>query len=167
MCSRRRSRLSTLSVRKLEPFNQNESSDALTDPSSQTVSISISLCREGDNHFFFSILGAKMISPKPIFFAHKHSLFSSNQQVLKLYSKELPDMNYTSNTRKQSAFLERCVSKGYYILQLSTLKTKCYKFIQPIRLIEMVPIFKYFNCSVTCSKYCSLVLKSGVSDKVK
>ncbi|CAN6852264.1 unnamed protein product [Brassica oleracea] len=52
-----------------------------------------------------------MISPKPIFFAHKHSLFSSNQQVLKLYSKELPDMNYTSNTRKQSTFLERCVSK--------------------------------------------------------
>ncbi|KAG2316649.1 hypothetical protein Bca52824_019771 [Brassica carinata] len=33
------------------------------------------------------------------------------QQVLKLYSKELPDMNYASNTRKQSTFLERCVSK--------------------------------------------------------
>ncbi|KAF3552252.1 hypothetical protein DY000_02007173 [Brassica cretica] len=82
--------------------------------------------REGDNHFFFSILGAKMISPKPIFFAHKHSLFSSNQQVLKLYSKELPDMNYASNTRKQSTFLERCVSKR---------------------------------------NYCSLVLKSGVSDE--
>ncbi|KAG2290648.1 hypothetical protein Bca52824_050252 [Brassica carinata] len=49
------------------------------------------------------------------------------EQVLKLYSKELPDMNYASNTRKQSAFLERCVSKG---------------------------------------KYCSLVLKSGVSDKI-
>ncbi|KAF2601404.1 hypothetical protein F2Q70_00024434 [Brassica cretica] len=49
------------------------------------------------------------------------------EQVLKLYSKELPDMNYASNTRKQSAFLERCVAKG---------------------------------------KYCSLVLKSGVSDKI-
>ncbi|KAH0924677.1 hypothetical protein HID58_016933 [Brassica napus] len=36
------------------------------------------------------------------------------QQVLKLYSEELPDMNYASNTRKQSAFLERCVSKGKY-----------------------------------------------------
>ncbi|CAF1708194.1 unnamed protein product [Brassica napus] len=33
------------------------------------------------------------------------------QQVLKLYSKELPDKNYASNTRKQSTFLERCVSK--------------------------------------------------------
>ncbi|KAL0861964.1 hypothetical protein Bca101_041082 [Brassica carinata] len=49
------------------------------------------------------------------------------QQVLKLYSKELPDMNYASNTGKQSSFLERCVSKG---------------------------------------KYCSLVLKYGVSDEI-
>ncbi|WZZ44820.1 hypothetical protein YC2023_041079 [Brassica napus] len=36
------------------------------------------------------------------------------QQVLKLYSKELPDKNYASNTRKQSTFLERCVSKRKY-----------------------------------------------------
>ncbi|VVB03013.1 unnamed protein product [Arabis nemorensis] len=36
------------------------------------------------------------------------------QEVLKLYSKELPDMKYASNTGKQSAFLERCVSKGKY-----------------------------------------------------
>ncbi|XP_006293963.2 uncharacterized protein LOC17889285 isoform X2 [Capsella rubella] len=36
------------------------------------------------------------------------------QDVLKLYSKELPDMRYASNTGKQSAFLERCVSKGKY-----------------------------------------------------
>ncbi|KAF8104633.1 hypothetical protein N665_0170s0009 [Sinapis alba] len=49
------------------------------------------------------------------------------QQVLKLYSKELPDMNYASNTGKHSVFLVRCVSKG---------------------------------------KYCSLVLKSGVSDEI-
>ncbi|KAJ4885378.1 Uncharacterized protein Rs2_35471 [Raphanus sativus] len=42
--------------------------------------------------FFLSILGTK--------------------QVLKLYNKELPDMNYASNSRKQSAFLKGCVSKG-------------------------------------------------------
>ncbi|CAA7057186.1 unnamed protein product [Microthlaspi erraticum] len=36
------------------------------------------------------------------------------QEVLKLYGKELPDMKYASNTGKQSAFLERCVSKGKY-----------------------------------------------------
>ncbi|WZZ44814.1 hypothetical protein YC2023_041073 [Brassica napus] len=36
------------------------------------------------------------------------------QQVLKLYSKELPDKNYASNTRKQSTFLERCISKCKY-----------------------------------------------------
>ncbi|KAJ0258292.1 Uncharacterized protein HA466_0071100 [Hirschfeldia incana] len=52
---------------------------------------------------------------------------NSIQQVFKLYSKELPDMNYASDTRKQSTFLERCVSKG---------------------------------------KYCSLVLKCGVSDEI-
>ncbi|KAF2570187.1 hypothetical protein F2Q70_00000387 [Brassica cretica] len=31
-----------------------------------------------------------------------------------LQSKELPDMNYASNTRKRSTFLERCVSKRKY-----------------------------------------------------
>ncbi|CAH2058532.1 unnamed protein product [Thlaspi arvense] len=36
------------------------------------------------------------------------------QEVLKLYSKELPDMKYASNTGKQSAFLETCVFKGKY-----------------------------------------------------
>ncbi|XP_010508718.1 PREDICTED: uncharacterized protein LOC104785238 [Camelina sativa] len=36
------------------------------------------------------------------------------QEVLMLYSQELPDMRYASNTGKQSAFLERCVSKGKY-----------------------------------------------------
>ncbi|XP_010544503.1 PREDICTED: uncharacterized protein LOC104817056 isoform X2 [Tarenaya hassleriana] len=36
------------------------------------------------------------------------------QEVLKLYVKELPGMNYAANTGKQSTFLERCVSKGKY-----------------------------------------------------
>ncbi len=35
------------------------------------------------------------------------------QEVLKLYMKELPAMNYAANTGKQSMFLERCVTNGY------------------------------------------------------
>ncbi|WZZ84890.1 hypothetical protein YC2023_113469 [Brassica napus] len=35
-----------------------------------------------------------------------------------LQSKELPDMNYASNTRKRSTFLERCVSKRHGTAEL-------------------------------------------------
>ncbi|CAN7007167.1 unnamed protein product [Brassica oleracea var. botrytis] len=80
-----------------------------------------------EDDFTETHLEVSLLSPNPLESFDLYSLFFSIQQVLKLYSKELPDMNYASNTRKQSAFLERCVSKG---------------------------------------KYCSLVLKSGVSDKI-
>lgn len=33
-----------------------------------------------------------------------------------MYMTELPGMNYAANTGKQSKFLERCVTNGYYIL---------------------------------------------------
>ncbi|KAE8098705.1 hypothetical protein FH972_016749 [Carpinus fangiana] len=36
------------------------------------------------------------------------------QEVLKMYMKELPAMNYAANTGKQSMFLERCVTNGKY-----------------------------------------------------
>ncbi|PHT25793.1 hypothetical protein CQW23_34585 [Capsicum baccatum] len=36
------------------------------------------------------------------------------QDVLNIYSKELPDMNYAANTGKESPFLERCVLNGKY-----------------------------------------------------
>ncbi|GER25817.1 N-acetyltransferase [Striga asiatica] len=36
------------------------------------------------------------------------------QEVLVLYMKELPAMNYASNTGKESMFLERCVTNGKY-----------------------------------------------------
>ncbi|MFS7943343.1 putative transcription regulator GNAT family [Helianthus anomalus] len=36
------------------------------------------------------------------------------QEVLTLYVKELPSMNYAANTGKKSMFLERCVSNGKY-----------------------------------------------------
>ncbi|KAL3339189.1 hypothetical protein AABB24_028030 [Solanum stoloniferum] len=44
------------------------------------------------------------------------------QEVLSVYSKELPAMNYAANTGKESQFLERCVSNGKYCTLV--LKTK-------------------------------------------
>ncbi|CAG7873715.1 unnamed protein product [Brassica rapa] len=71
-----------------------------------------------EDDFTKTHLDVSLLSPNPLesfdLFAHNHSLFCSIQQVLKLYSEELPDMNYASNTRKQSTFLDRCVSKGKY-----------------------------------------------------
>ncbi|KDP26207.1 hypothetical protein JCGZ_22453 [Jatropha curcas] len=36
------------------------------------------------------------------------------QEVLRIYTRELPTMNYAANTGKQSMFLEKCVSSGKY-----------------------------------------------------
>ncbi|CAA3011239.1 microcephalin isoform X1 [Olea europaea subsp. europaea] len=44
------------------------------------------------------------------------------QEVLQIYSKELPAMNYAANTGKQSMFLERCISNGKYCTLALTLK---------------------------------------------
>ncbi|KAG8372037.1 hypothetical protein BUALT_Bualt12G0025000 [Buddleja alternifolia] len=44
------------------------------------------------------------------------------QEVLTLYTKELPAMNYAANTGKESLFLERCVTNGKYCTLL--LKSK-------------------------------------------
>eukprot|EP00258_Populus_trichocarpa_P042184 XP_024458203.1 uncharacterized protein LOC7473591 [Populus trichocarpa] len=44
------------------------------------------------------------------------------EEVLKIYTRELPAMNYAANTGKQSMFLEKCISKGKYCTLL--LKSK-------------------------------------------
>ncbi|CAI9765645.1 unnamed protein product [Fraxinus pennsylvanica] len=44
------------------------------------------------------------------------------QEVLQIYSNELPAMNYAANTGKQSMFLERCISNGKYCTLALTLK---------------------------------------------
>ncbi|KAF5938181.1 hypothetical protein HYC85_025687 [Camellia sinensis] len=46
------------------------------------------------------------------------------QEVLNIYMKELPAMNYAANTGKQSMFLERCVSNGKYCTLLLKFKSK-------------------------------------------
>ncbi|KAH0892978.1 hypothetical protein HID58_055407 [Brassica napus] len=64
------------------------------------------------------------------------------QQVLKLYSKELPDKNYASNTRKQSTFLERCISKCKYCSLV--LKSRLLALmIVTWRLEELIAMFVY------------------------
>ncbi|XP_065856702.1 uncharacterized protein [Euphorbia lathyris] len=45
------------------------------------------------------------------------------QEALKIYTRELPAMNYAANTGKHSTFLEKCVSNGKYCSLL--LKFKC------------------------------------------
>ncbi|KAG2316651.1 hypothetical protein Bca52824_019773 [Brassica carinata] len=73
--------------------------------------------------------GVQDVLANELFLASGSGLGLTNEnllQVLKWYSKELPDMNYASNTQKGYTFLEKCVSKR---------------------------------------KYCSLVLKSGVSNE--
>ncbi|XP_052177059.1 uncharacterized protein LOC127791239 isoform X2 [Diospyros lotus] len=47
-----------------------------------------------------------------------------HQEVLNIYTKELPTMNYAANTGKQSMFLERCVSNGKYCTLLLKSKSK-------------------------------------------
>ncbi|KAM3280724.1 hypothetical protein P3S67_027744 [Capsicum chacoense] len=48
--------------------------------------------------------------------------YEENVDVLNIYSKELPDMNYAANTGKESQFLERCLLNGKYCTLV--LKTK-------------------------------------------
>ncbi|KAI3787061.1 hypothetical protein L1987_41245 [Smallanthus sonchifolius] len=46
------------------------------------------------------------------------------QEILTLYVKELPSMNYAANTGKKSMFLERCVSNGKYCTLVLKTKSK-------------------------------------------
>ncbi|KAA8518075.1 hypothetical protein F0562_015549 [Nyssa sinensis] len=59
-----------------------------------------------------------LVNPKDVDSCAKSLL----QEVLNLYTKELPAMNYAANTGKESMFLERCVSNGKYCTLL--LKSK-------------------------------------------
>ncbi|KAH9621859.1 hypothetical protein KSS87_019600 [Heliosperma pusillum] len=45
------------------------------------------------------------------------------QEILNLYTKELPGMNYAANTGKQSPFLQRCVSSGKFCTLLLSEKS--------------------------------------------
>ncbi|KAI3967795.1 hypothetical protein MKX01_039187 [Papaver californicum] len=59
-----------------------------------------------------------VINPKDIDSRSKSLL----QEVLSIYAKELPAMNYAANTGKKSQFLEKCMSTGKYCTLL--LKSK-------------------------------------------
>ncbi|PON64550.1 Histone acetyltransferase type B, catalytic subunit [Trema orientale] len=51
-----------------------------------------------------------LVNPKDL----NNSGRSYLQEVLKMYTTELPEMNYAANTGKQSMFLEKCVMNGKY-----------------------------------------------------
>ncbi|KAG6528382.1 uncharacterized protein LOC122041593 [Zingiber officinale] len=55
-------------------------------------------------HFFL------LLNPKDVDSQNKTFL----QEVLKLYTEELPSMNYAANTGKKSPFLEKCILSGKY-----------------------------------------------------
>ncbi|XP_058211292.1 uncharacterized protein LOC131323488 isoform X2 [Rhododendron vialii] len=61
-----------------------------------------------------------LFNPKDVGCQSKSQL----QEVLMIYAKELPAMNYAANTGKQSMFLERCVSNGKYCTLLLKSKSK-------------------------------------------
>ncbi|KAK7244490.1 hypothetical protein RIF29_39313 [Crotalaria pallida] len=57
-----------------------------------------------------------VVNPKDVDGTSKSYL----QEVLQLYKRELPAMNYAANTGKQSKFLERCMTNGKYRTLLMT-----------------------------------------------
>ncbi|RWR74696.1 PAX-interacting protein 1 [Cinnamomum micranthum f. kanehirae] len=70
----------------------------------------------GERQSHFEDHSFLLLNPKDIDSRSKLLL----QKVLKLYMKELPEMNYAANTGKESLFLERCVSSGKYRTLLLT-----------------------------------------------
>lgn len=64
----------------------------------------------GERPYLFEDHSFLLLNPKDIDSRSK----LLHQEVLKLYMKELPTMNYAANTGKESLFLERCVSSGKY-----------------------------------------------------
>ncbi|XP_073147169.1 uncharacterized protein [Henckelia pumila] len=80
-------------------------------------------CGRGDYYFVLA-------NPNDVE-SHSRSLV---QEALSLYIKELPAMNYASNTGKESTFLQRCVTNGKYC----TLMMKCKDVNQPGEVIAAI-----------------------------
>ncbi|KAK9154757.1 hypothetical protein Sjap_002237 [Stephania japonica] len=70
------------------------------------IKISVNAC--GDSSA--SDMSFLIVNPKDVNSRSKSLL----QEVLQMYMKELPAMNYAANTGKKSLFLERCVLNGKY-----------------------------------------------------
>lgn len=71
-------------------------------------------------NFFLTIISFDYFSCKPFDYLSFLGWYVSPicmyvQEALKIYTRELPAMNYAANTGKQSMFLEKCVSNGYGI----------------------------------------------------
>ncbi|KAK9128880.1 hypothetical protein Syun_017677 [Stephania yunnanensis] len=90
--------------------DREESSDAndLHILVEDAVKIKISVNAGGDSSA--SDKSFLIVNPKDVDSRSKSLL----QEVLQMYMKELPAMNYAANTGKKSLFLERCVMNGKY-----------------------------------------------------
>ena len=82
------------------------------------------------------------------------------QEVLKLYTKELPAMNYAADTGKQSMFLERCVSNGYSDSLSPTFFLCLCLFQDMLCFLSHLQYSGQWNCVwLFCRKYSTLLLK--------
>ncbi|KAK1408494.1 hypothetical protein QVD17_40324 [Tagetes erecta] len=96
-------------------YNQNTLHISLSRNSKITISAVEDAFGKQNNDLQHSTLGEKgyyfvLVNPKDSDALSKSLL----QEILTLYVKELPSMNYAANTGKKSMFLERCVSNGKY-----------------------------------------------------
>lgn len=78
------------------------------------------------HHIFFGLVSYMWFELVYLYVAPKFVCTWILQEVLNLYARELPTMNYAANTGKQSMFLERCVSNGYRMLLLPIFLLQAY-----------------------------------------
>ncbi|KNA25382.1 hypothetical protein SOVF_007010 isoform B [Spinacia oleracea] len=101
----------------VKSFKCESNQSSLLISASKNIKIKISENKEGAT----SVVDCQflLINPKDAG-SHTKSLL---QEILSLYTKELPAMNYAANTGKQSSFLEKCVSSGKFCTL--ALRQKC------------------------------------------
>ncbi|KAL7587639.1 hypothetical protein Lser_V15G38701 [Lactuca serriola] len=96
--------------------NQNNLQISLSRNSKIVISVVEDAHEKEHNDIRLSSLGENgdynfvLVNPKDSDVQSKSLL----QEILSLYTKELPSMNYAANTGKKSMFLDRCVSNGKY-----------------------------------------------------
>lgn len=67
------------------------------------------------------------------------------QEVLQMYTTELPGMNYAANTGKKSKFLERCVTNGYFSSYFSFFFFSLHVYNVSLVVLLLVHFYYVFN----------------------
>ncbi|CAI9297660.1 unnamed protein product [Lactuca saligna] len=106
--------------------NQNNLQISLSRNSKIVISVVEDANEKEHNDIRLSCLGENgdynfmLVNPKDSDVLSKSLL----QEILSLYTKELPSMNYAANTGKKSMFLNKCVSNGKYCTLVLKSKSK-------------------------------------------